>query len=65
MARYDCRGKTAYPTFTKADGVAAYQRKKLGDVLHAYSCKHCGQFHIGQQPLNAKAGKRPRVEIED
>lgn len=66
MSRYDCSGKTAYQSFKKADTIARYQRKKMGDPLHAYACPTCHKFHVGQPPAWEKSSRRPaRVEIED
>lgn len=52
-------------TFTEAAKVARHRRKMTDELLHAYCCPACHRFHIGQQPLHEKNGRRPRVEIED
>lgn len=46
--RWECFRKHAYATEKIAKAVARDVRAKRGAEVHAYSCTHCGAWHLGK-----------------
>lgn len=42
-----CYGKQQFRSFGAAELAAEKARKRRGERLHAYRCKHCPRFHFG------------------
>ena len=42
-----CDRKAAYPNWKVAEAVAQKVSVRIGELIIAYHCFHCGRFHIG------------------
>ncbi len=45
-----CDGKRKFLTFTDAKGAAKNAARNNGEPMHAYHCRACHKFHIGNTP---------------
>lgn len=54
-----CTGKHRFEGFIEARGAAKRLKKRDdGGHLHAYHCKHCNAFHVGENRTHGKRDQR-------
>lgn len=64
-----CAGKVTFTTYAKASKVAM-RDNRISVPRHAYHCKFCGQYHIGEAQFDnnrssGKERKRRLLELEE
>lgn len=54
-----CDWKQHYRTFADAEAACMHQFDVSGDVLYAYRCGRCGEWHVGHPSVQTKTPYRP------
>ena len=58
--RHECERKERFTDQLKANRAAWRARKRTGDHIRSYKCRHGNHWHIG----HASAGQRPERVLE-
>jgi hypothetical protein len=63
--RRGCSGKTKYATASSAEQAASRARAKTGELIVAYECRFCFQFHIGHLRKQTRDHRHKHSVLEE
>jgi predicted RNA-binding Zn-ribbon protein involved in translation (DUF1610 family) len=58
-----CDPKVAYPRNSTAERMAQRASRKTGQLIIAYECPDCGQFHIGHADDSQHFARRRHIDL--